>query len=70
MHHRGTEDTENCVIVSHRGIVRSLGAQWNQSRDHGDQYIRVGPEEKAAALDAAIEFEDRLATEIETTRKD
>jgi len=44
-------------LIDHHGNCRSLGAQWNQSPI---LYVRAGPGEKAAALDAAIEYEDAI----------
>ena len=52
--------------IDRHGNVRSLGAQWNQSRESQEIYLKAGPEEKAAALDAAIEFEDEMATHLGT----
>jgi len=43
-----------------RDRPRPLGALWNQNKDRGDLYVRARDPVKAAALEAAIEFEDEI----------
>lgn len=46
-------------------LTRSLGSRWNQSAGR-TLYLRASDEEKAAALDAAIAWEDRGEDRIDT----
>ena len=56
-------------MIDRYGNVRSLGARWNQGRVGSSQYEPATDEEKTAAMDAAIEYEDRCTTETQRTQR-
>lgn len=51
-------------LIEAHGDGRSWGARWHQTRTGTSQYVPATDEEKAAALDAALDFEDALVNEV------